>query len=134
MLKWQPCLNLPIHSIHKLSKFQLCFFFFSQKSTKLTLKCIWKCKGPRRATLSSKRTKQELHLLNLKLAIKLRLSKWCGTPIRVGNDQWNRIRWPERNPDIYGHLNVDKGSKTIWWGKNINKPCRRCRFGSRPLQ
>lgn len=108
--------------------------FFSTKSTKLNLTCAQKCKGPRRAILSWKRTKQELCLLNLKLVIKLQWSKWCDTPIRVGNDQWNWIGWPEINPYIYGHLNFDKDSKTIWWGKNTSKPWRCCGFGSRPLQ
>jgi hypothetical protein len=32
-------------------------------------------------------------------------------------DQWNRIQDPEMNPHTYGHLNFDKGAKTIQWKK-----------------
>jgi hypothetical protein len=32
-------------------------------------------------------------------------------------DQWNRIEDPEMNTHTYGHLNFEKGAKTIQWKK-----------------
>ena len=47
---------------------------------------------------------------------------WCSDRLV---DQWNRIEDPEMNPHTYGHLNFDKGAKTIQWknGSIFNKWC-----------
>lgn len=40
-------------------------------------------------------------------------------------DQWSRIKSPEINPQVYGQLIFNKGTKTIQWENNnsFNKWC-----------
>ena len=40
---------------------------------------------------------------------------WCQN---CQTDPWNRRENPEINPDAFGQLTIDKGSKSIKWGKD----------------
>lgn len=63
---------------------------------------------------NSKTIRTTLEYLNdliLKLNIKLQESRWYSIGIRIDINQWNRIKNPETDPQIYGKLIFYKGAK-----------------------
>lgn len=87
---------------------------------KLILKFRWNCKGPRKAkTILKKKNKVGgLTLSGFKTYFKTIVIKtvWSWHMARH-IDLWDRIGTPDINSPIYSQLMVDKGTKTIQWGR-----------------
>jgi hypothetical protein len=89
--------------------------FFSELESAIS-KFIWKNKKPSiaKTLLKDKRTSGGMTMPDLKLyyrAIVIKTACYWYSNRQV--DQWNKIEDPEMNPHTYGHLNFNKGAKTI---------------------
>jgi hypothetical protein len=82
-------------------------------------KFIWnnKKRGIAKTLLYDKRTSGGISLPVLKLYYRKIVIKTALCWYSYRQDQWNRIEYPEINPQTYGHLNFEKGAKTIQWKK-----------------
>ena len=83
---------------------------------KITLKLIWKFKGPRitRTVLKKRKKIGTFTLPDSKSYCKSTVWYWHKDTYI---EQKNRIGSTEINPCSYGQLTFDKGAKTIQWGK-----------------
>jgi hypothetical protein len=101
--------------------------FFNELESAIS-KFIWNNKNPSIAKilLKDKRNSGEITMPDLKLYYRTIVIKtvWYWYSDRQV-DQWNRIEDAEMNPNTYGHLIFDKGTKTIQWKKDsiFNKWC-----------
>jgi hypothetical protein len=84
-------------------------------------KFIWNNKKLRiaKTLLKDKRTSGGITMPDLKLyyrEIVINTAWYCSSNRQV--DQWNKTEGPKVNAHSYGHLNFDKGAKTIQWKKD----------------
>ena len=98
------------------------------------LKFVWDLKDPGQpkifqdfSNLEKKKSKIErLTLFDFNIYCKTMVIKtvWYWYKDRHV-DQWNRIKIPKMNPDVYGQMIFDKGAQIIQWGKEslFNKWC-----------
>ena len=84
------------------------------------LKCVWNHKGPwiDKAILRRTAKPDASHFLISSYTTKLSEFKQYGTCIKTDIDPKEQNREPERNPHIYGQLEIDKESMNTQWGKN----------------
>jgi hypothetical protein len=93
--------------------------FFNELEREIC-KFIWSNKKHRiaKSLLNDKRISGGITMPNIKLyyrEIVIKIAWYQYSDRQV--DQWNRTKDPEMNPHTYGHLNFDKGAKTIQWEK-----------------
>lgn len=73
--------------------------------------------------LKKKKEINDSHFLISKLTTAFKIVWYIDEDILI--DQWKKLKIPEVNPCVYGHLAFHKSVKTIQWGKNsvFNKWC-----------